>query len=299
MLLLRGPQSPGELRTRTERVHSFADRTDVEGVLDRMAALPEPLVRKLERRPGQQDHRWIHLLGPVAVEGGPAASAPAVDREVVLADGAPARDAKVQKAYDTVAEQYFTRFGDELVAKPFDLWLLERVPDLAGEYPVVDVGCGPGHIAAFLADMGVTVSGIDLSPAMIDVARREFPDLDFSVGHFDTLLRPRTAAGWGVVLAWFSLAHLAGSELAPTIASLARTLVPGGALILALQVGHEVREITEFAGQPVDVQFVRHDPDAVLAAVRASGLTDVEWYRRGPYADESDVERLHVVARRP
>lgn len=64
VLLLRGEQAPGELRTRTERLHPFADRREVEGCLSRMAARPEPLVRELERRPGQQDGRWIHLLGP-------------------------------------------------------------------------------------------------------------------------------------------------------------------------------------------------------------------------------------------
>ena len=73
VLLLRGAQAPGELRTRTERLHQFADREQVETVLRRMAALPTPLVRELERRPGQQDRRWVHLLGPVEAE--PAATA--------------------------------------------------------------------------------------------------------------------------------------------------------------------------------------------------------------------------------
>ncbi len=65
VLLLRGAQAPGELRTRTERLHAFADRAEVEACLRRMADRPQPLVRELERRPGQQDRRWVHLLGPV------------------------------------------------------------------------------------------------------------------------------------------------------------------------------------------------------------------------------------------
>ena len=63
VLLLRGAQAPGELRTRTERLHGFADRGQVEECLRRMASRPQPLVCELERRPGQQDPRWIHLLG--------------------------------------------------------------------------------------------------------------------------------------------------------------------------------------------------------------------------------------------
>ena len=90
VLLLRGPQAPGELRTRTERLHAFADRAEVEAVLDRLAAREAPLVRQLERRPGQQDARWVHLLGEVAAV---EQSAPigVVDRESVLRDGEEAR----------------------------------------------------------------------------------------------------------------------------------------------------------------------------------------------------------------
>ncbi len=65
VLLLRGAQATGELRTRTERLHGFSDRGEVEACLLRMAARPQPLVQELERGPRQQDPRWIHLLGPV------------------------------------------------------------------------------------------------------------------------------------------------------------------------------------------------------------------------------------------
>jgi uncharacterized protein YceH (UPF0502 family)/catechol 2,3-dioxygenase-like lactoylglutathione lyase family enzyme len=79
VLLLRGAQAPGELRTRTERLHGFTDRGQVEESLRRMASRPQPLVRELERRSGQQDPRWIHLLGAVSEqtsgETGPAGSA--------------------------------------------------------------------------------------------------------------------------------------------------------------------------------------------------------------------------------
>lgn len=79
VLLLRGAQAPGELRTRTERLYGFADRGEVEECLRRMASRTQPLVRELERRSGQQDPRWIHLLGGApeqpSGEAGPALSA--------------------------------------------------------------------------------------------------------------------------------------------------------------------------------------------------------------------------------
>jgi uncharacterized protein YceH (UPF0502 family) len=300
VLLLRGAQAPGELKTRTERLHAFADRDEVEQVLHAMAARDEPLVVELERRPGQHDARWVHLLGPVADAGPVAAPAStAVDREGVLAEGPAARDAKVRAAYDTVATAYGERLGHELDRKPFDRWILERIAVLAEGRPVVDVGTGPGHVAAYLAAAGADASGVDLSAGMVEEARRRFPGLTFTVGSLTSLLRPQAAAGWGAITAWYALVHLAGSELGPAVASLARVLVPGGWLAVAVHAGAEVHHAEELMGEPVDVDFVLHDPEQLVAAFAGAGLADVEWYLRGPLDGEVQTERLYVLGRRP
>ena len=67
VLLLRGPQTPGELKVRTERQHAFDDLGQLEATLEALAARDEPLVKRLNRRPGQKEARWMHLVGgPVA-----------------------------------------------------------------------------------------------------------------------------------------------------------------------------------------------------------------------------------------
>ncbi len=63
VLLLRGPQTPGELRSRTAHLHNFECLAAVEEVLQRLAARAEPLVRKLPRAPGTKESRYAHLLG--------------------------------------------------------------------------------------------------------------------------------------------------------------------------------------------------------------------------------------------
>jgi uncharacterized protein len=68
LLLLRGPQTPGELRTRGERLHPFAALEEVEKALRDLAGIDEPLVRELPRRPGQKETRWTHLVGATAAE---------------------------------------------------------------------------------------------------------------------------------------------------------------------------------------------------------------------------------------
>ncbi|WP_426570707.1 DUF480 domain-containing protein [Aquihabitans sp. McL0605] len=305
VLLLRGAQAPGALKTRTERLHAFDDRSDVEACLVAMAAVTPPLVQELERLPGQQDNRWIHLLGPVdiAVAGAPSAPGgpPTIDRDVVLGDGPVARDAKVVASYDALAPTYADELIDELDAKPFDRWMLERLAELAEGGPVADAGCGPGQVGFYLAAAGADVTGFDLAPGMVAEARRRFPELRFEVADLTALPAPSGAGpGWAAIAAWYSLVHLAGSELRPAVALLAAALRPGGWLGVALHVGDEVRHQTELWGQPIDVSFVFHDPAAVLDAFATAGLVDVEWYRRGPRPDgEADTERLYVLARRP
>lgn len=71
LLLLRGPQTAGELRTRAERLYDFPDLDSVLNVLRRLAERePQPLVLQLERLPGMKENRWAHLLSGEPVQGG-------------------------------------------------------------------------------------------------------------------------------------------------------------------------------------------------------------------------------------
>jgi len=68
LLFLRGPQTAGEMRGRSDRLHSFDSVAEVEAKLQEMASHPEPLVRQLPRRPGQKEERWAHLASGAIVE---------------------------------------------------------------------------------------------------------------------------------------------------------------------------------------------------------------------------------------
>jgi uncharacterized protein len=297
VLLLRGPQAPGALRTRTERLHGFTDRDVVEETLRRMAE--RGLVRELPRRSGERDNRWVHLLGDPPAAGSPAPAAPDADRDSVLADGAEARDARVRASYDAVAGAYADHLVAELRELPFETWLLDRVAAHADGGPVVEVGCGPGHVTAYLAEAGADATGIDLSPGMVAEARRRFPEGTYEVGDLRRLMRPTTAPGWSAVLAWYSLIHLAGSEMPDAIDALVRPLVPGGWLVLALHAGAEVRHHETWFDVPIDLDFVYHEAEDAVALVRAAGLVEVEWYRRGALEHRGETSsRLYVVARK-
>lgn len=298
VLLLRGPQAPGELRTRTERLFPFSDRGAVEACLERLGKRDQPLVRRLDRRPGQQDYRWVHELGPV--DTGETPPRPAVDREAPIADSPEARDDRVRATYGAVAPAYARELSEELERLPFERWILDRVAAAARDLPIMDAGCGPGHVTAYLAAAGVDAHGLDLSPEMIAEAQQRHPDVDYEVGDLRRLMRPATAAGWGAVLGWYSLIHLAASELPGAVAALARPLASDGLLVLAVHVGDEIRQVTNwFETEVPALDVVLHDVTAVLAAVQAAGLTDIEWYLRGPHESRGETtQRLYVVARR-
>lgn len=76
IMLLRGPQTVGELRTRTERYHPFADLEEIEAALQQLAAEAPPLAERLERQPGQKEPRWRQLLADHPAEALPPAPAP-------------------------------------------------------------------------------------------------------------------------------------------------------------------------------------------------------------------------------
>jgi SAM-dependent methyltransferase len=256
-------------------------------------------VRELERRPGQQDRRWVHLLGPVPQPAAANATA-AVDRESVIAEGVEARDARVRSSYDAVAADYAEHLVDELRDLPFETWLLDRVRVHAAGRPVVEVGSGPGHVTAFLSDGGASATGIDLSPAMVAEARRRYPLSTFEVGDLRRLSRPPTSSGWAAVLGWYSLIHLAASEMPDAVAALARPLDPDGWLVLGLHAGAEVRHLDEWFGHDVQLDFVLYEPGFVVRVLETAGFVDIEWYLRGPVTARGETtQRLYVVGRRP
>jgi hypothetical protein len=102
------------------------------------------------------------------------------------------------------------------------------------------------------------------------------------------------------VLAWYSLIHLAASELPDAVAALTRPLRSSGWLVLALHAGAEVRTVSDWFGHEIDLDFVLHDRAEILAVVAAAGLVDIEWYERGPLTDRGETtDRLYVLARKP
>lgn len=137
--------------------------------------------------------------------------------------------------------------------------------------PVVDVGCGAGRVSAHLAARGVDVFGLDLSPGMIDVARRTYPHLRFQVGAMEELSIPDATLGG--LLAWYSLIHTAPDGLPAVVSQFARVLKTGAWLLTAFQVGDGACvERSGAYGHPVTFMNYRHAAQHGNAVLDAGGF---------------------------
>jgi len=204
----------------------------------------------------------------------------------------------VAASYDRLADVYAQRIFDELDGKPFDRTLLDRFADeVRGRGVVVDLGCGPGHVARYLHRRDVTVAGIDLSPRMIGIARRHMPEIDFRVGDLLALeLADASAAG---AVAFYSLIHFTPAELERALGEIGRVLRPGAPLLVAVHRGSEPVHLDELWGVDVRLDFVFFEPEPLGAALRAAGFEVVEVLTRPFYRGvEAETERLYVWARR-
>lgn len=183
--------------------------------------------------------------------------------------------AAVRESYDTVAADYFEQVKSPAELDPLSRGMLNvfaEVVRTAGRGAVADLGCGPGKVTAHLAEQGVSAFGIDLSPAMVELARKAYPDLDFSVGSMTSL--PIEDNELGGILAYYSTHHTPPRLLPVVFSEFYRTLAPGGCLMLAGHVGagRHLRPTQAYGGHPVSYESHLLPPDRIVELLNQAGL---------------------------
>lgn len=205
----------------------------------------------------------------------------------------------VEASYDVIAEEYVARIFDELEHKPFDRQLLDRFASSVHVLgPACDLGCGPGHVARYLHERGVRVVGVDLSPAMVEAARRLNPGIEFVQGDMRALNVDDEA--WGGIAAFYSIIHIPPLEVGAALAEMKRVLRPGGLLLLAFHIGDEIVHLHELWGHRVSVDFVFLRPDEMTRRLTAAGFHVLEVIERDPYPEvEYQSRRAYILAEKP
>lgn len=204
----------------------------------------------------------------------------------------------LRTSYDRVAADYTAHIADELAGKPLDRALLQAFVEAVGATgPILEVGCGPGHVAAFLASLGATVEGIDLSSGMVAQARQRHPSIVFHQRDMRSLALPDATLG-GIV-AFYSIIHLDPAELAPTFSEWWRVLGPSGLVLVAFHIGDTVVHLDSWWNQPVKLDFRFLRPDVVVEALQRAGFVVEATVLRAPYPGvEHESERGYLLVRK-
>ena len=183
--------------------------------------------------------------------------------------------AATRSSYDIDATGYAEKVRGLLDGKPYlraSLALFAELVQGAGGGPVADVGCGPGYVTGYLRDAGVDAFGIDLSPEMIAIARRDYPDLRFEVGTMTDLdLADESVAG---VVAFWSVIHVPDDAVPGVFEQFRRVLRPHGPLLVGFHVGDETRHTSKgYTGRPIDVDSHHRRPATMTGWLRDAGFT--------------------------
>jgi ubiquinone/menaquinone biosynthesis C-methylase UbiE len=205
----------------------------------------------------------------------------------------------IRESYDRLAEEYTRRIADELQHKPLDRELLDRfAKQTKGRGEVCDMGCGPGHVARYLRDAGASVFGLDLSPGMLEQARKLNPDISFREGNMLALdILDGALAG---IAAFYAIVNIPKLSLPVVFREIQRVLQPGGLLLLAFHTGNEVLHEEELWGQKISMDFLLLQPSEIRVDLEVAGFTIEEVVEREPYPDvEYPSRRAYIFARKP
>jgi SAM-dependent methyltransferase len=203
---------------------------------------------------------------------------------------------EVRSSYDMVAEPYAKKFFDELSRKPFDRRLLDEFAAALPARGVLDVGCGPGHVAGYLSERGLDATGVDLSPAMVEIARRLNPEIPFHVADMRQL--PAADSSVGGIAAFYSVIHIPRKVVPAVLLEFRRVLILSGGLLVAVHGGSGTITTQDFMGKQVPFEATLFEKDELVDLITSAGFEVTTATIRAPYDFESQTPRLYVAATR-
>ena len=200
-----------------------------------------------------------------------------------------------RRAYDAVAAFYADQFKDTLDDRPIERGLLAAFAEEvrhAAAGPVVDLGCGPGHIAAHLHGLGLSVLGVDQSAEMLAVGRARYPGVRFALGSITRLgLADDSCSG---VLSRSSVIHLPPGLMSSALSEFARVLVPGGWLLISFSATDGPEPPYEYYDHRVAAAY-RWSPDHVVSLLRTAGVAETARLIESPEPDDRRQFRVAFI----
>jgi ubiquinone/menaquinone biosynthesis C-methylase UbiE len=209
--------------------------------------------------------------------------------------------AELRQAHNVLAEFYASRLAHALDEMPVERAVLdlfcESVLRSGAGRTVGDVGCGTGRLAPYLAARGMTPCGVDLSPEMIRVARRDHPDVSFAIAEVHHL--PFGDASLAGVVCWYSLIFLAPAERPAAFAELYRVVQPSGYVVAAFKAGDgQRRRAGRSTGLDVEFDIYWLTPAEMEQRLVDAGFA-VTFLARVPPEEPGASAQGYVLAQKP
>ncbi len=206
---------------------------------------------------------------------------------------------RIESLYDALAREYAEAFTGEHEKKPKDREMLLRFSQIIGDRkPVWDLGCGPGQTAKYLKDLGVEISGLDLSEKLLEQARTIYPEIRFVKGNILNLgFENDTVAG---AVSFYLIVHFTEDQVGTAFSEVFRVLQPGGIFLLTCHVGEGTVHLDEFLGRKIDIDFMFFTADFISRCLKDAGFENIEITEREPYPGiEYGSRRAYVFAKKP
>ncbi|WP_236653480.1 class I SAM-dependent DNA methyltransferase [Streptacidiphilus melanogenes] len=201
--------------------------------------------------------------------------------------------------YDAFAVRYAEQFRDTLHDRVLERALLRAFAELVrtnGNGEVADLGCGPGHITAHLRELGLKAFGVDISPAMVRLAREANPGLRFELGSMAAL--DIADGSLGGVLSRSSVIHTPPQDLPVVLAEIGRVLAPGGHLLISLFATDDPSIPSQSFDHTVTTAH-RWSPDHLAGMLRDAGMGEVARTLCEPQpTDRRQFRELQLLSRK-
>ncbi|MQY14046.1 hypothetical protein SRB5_42070 [Streptomyces sp. RB5] len=206
---------------------------------------------------------------------------------------------EAREFYDAIAVEYNEMFPSGPEGNPLDRAVLEtfaaRVRDDGGG-PVVEAGSGPGRVCAYFTALGTDITGVDVSPHTVKLARARFPELRFETGTMTAL--ERADGSLAGLLSWYSLIHVPPARHPEVLAEFHRVLRPGGRLLLGFQVGTVPNHHERPFGHDVRLDFHRLSPDRTADLLAAAGFDVEVKLVRAAHGEQEKTPQGFLLARK-